>query len=105
MLDKRALIGAFPWRYEGLEGCPCPIVAFLDAGDNVEAVGNAAKAIFEAIALVLDAPGLLFRPHLRSATADKSGSGLRRAMAVRPEGWAAGWPAHAPDASQRGLSC
>ena len=34
-----------PWRYEGLEGCPCRIVAFLDAGDNVEAVGNAAKAI------------------------------------------------------------
>ena len=22
MLNKRALIGAFPWRYEGLEGCP-----------------------------------------------------------------------------------
>src|SRR6266545_3888301 len=31
MLNKRALIGAFPWRYEGLEGCPCRIVAFLDA--------------------------------------------------------------------------
>ena len=45
MLNKRALIGAFPWRYEGLEGCPCRIVAFLDVGDNVEAVGNAAKAI------------------------------------------------------------
>jgi kynurenine formamidase len=48
MLNKRALIGAFPWRYEGLEGCPCRIVAFLDAGDNVEAVGNAAKAIMGA---------------------------------------------------------
>ncbi len=45
MLNKRALIGAFPWRYQGLEGCPCRIVAFLDAGDHVEAVGNAAKAI------------------------------------------------------------
>jgi kynurenine formamidase len=45
MLGKRAIIGAFPWRYEGLEGCPCRIVAFLDAGENVEAVGDAAKAI------------------------------------------------------------
>ena len=31
MLNKRCLIGAFPWRYEGLEG-PCRIVCFLDAG-------------------------------------------------------------------------
>ena len=46
MLNRRCLIGAFPWRYEGLEGCPCRIVAFLDAGDTIEAVGNAAKAIF-----------------------------------------------------------
>src|SRR5262249_36024931 len=45
MLNKRALIGAFPWRYQGLEGCPCRIVAFLETGDRVEAVGNAAKAI------------------------------------------------------------
>src|SRR5439155_386487 len=45
MLGKRAIIGAFPWRYEGLEGCPCRIVAFLDAGENVEAIGDAAKAI------------------------------------------------------------
>ena len=46
MLNKRCLIGAFPWRYEGLEGCTCRIVAFLDVVENVEAVGNAAKAIF-----------------------------------------------------------
>src|SRR6266853_1996669 len=45
MLNKRALIGAFPWRYQGLEACPCRIVAFLDAGDDVEAVGHAARAI------------------------------------------------------------
>ena len=45
MLNRRALIGAFPWRYQGLEGCPCRIVAFLDAGEDIEAVGNAAKAI------------------------------------------------------------
>jgi hypothetical protein len=45
MLNWRALIGAFPWRYEGLEGCPCRIVAFLDCGENVEAVGDAARAI------------------------------------------------------------
>ena len=47
MLGRRAIIGAFPWRYEGLEGCPCRIVAFLDVGEDVEAVGNAAKAILE----------------------------------------------------------
>jgi kynurenine formamidase len=45
MLNRRAIIGAFPWRYEGLEGCPCRIVAFLDVGDSVEAVGDAARAI------------------------------------------------------------
>jgi hypothetical protein len=45
MLNKRCLIGAFPWRYEGLEGCPCRIVCFEDAGDGVEAIGDAAKGI------------------------------------------------------------
>src|SRR5215831_7965152 len=44
MLNRRALIGAFPWRYEGLEGCPCRIVAFLDCGEEVEAVGDVRKA-------------------------------------------------------------
>ena len=45
VLGKRCLIGAFPWRYEGLEGCPCRIVCFLDTDMSVEAVGDAAKAI------------------------------------------------------------
>jgi kynurenine formamidase len=45
MLNRRALIGAFPWRYEGLEGCPCRIVAFLDCGEEVAAVGDAARAV------------------------------------------------------------
>jgi kynurenine formamidase len=46
VLGQRCLIGAFPWRYEGLEACPCRIVAFLDAGDgSVEAMGEAAKAV------------------------------------------------------------
>jgi kynurenine formamidase len=46
VLNQRCLIGAFPWRYGGLEGCPCRIVAFLDTGDaSVETVGDAAKAI------------------------------------------------------------
>jgi kynurenine formamidase len=45
VLGKRCLIGAFPWRYEGLEACPCRILAFLDTGDMpIEAVGAAAKA-------------------------------------------------------------
>jgi len=47
MLNKRAIIGAFPWRYEGLEACPCRIVCFEGMDENVEAVGDVAKAIFQ----------------------------------------------------------
>ena len=32
VLNTRAIIGAFPWKYEGLESCPCRIIAFYDAG-------------------------------------------------------------------------
>jgi hypothetical protein len=46
MLNQRAVIGAFPWRYEGLEACPCRIVCFQGIEENVEAVGDVAKAIF-----------------------------------------------------------
>jgi kynurenine formamidase len=46
VLNQRFLIGAFPWRYEGLEACPCRILCFSDSGDKVEAVGDVAKAIF-----------------------------------------------------------
>jgi kynurenine formamidase len=45
VLNQRCLIGAFPWRYEGLEACPCRIVCFFDCGERVEAVGEVAKAI------------------------------------------------------------
>ncbi len=46
VLGKRCIIGAFPWRYEGLEACPCRILAIFDAGsDAVEAIGDAAKGI------------------------------------------------------------
>jgi kynurenine formamidase len=46
VLGQRCLIGAFPWRYDGLEACPCRIVAFLDTGEaSVEAMGEAAKAV------------------------------------------------------------
>jgi kynurenine formamidase len=33
VLNRRAIIGAFPWKYEGLESCPCRIIAFFDVGD------------------------------------------------------------------------
>lgn len=46
MLNQRAVIGAFPWRYEGLEACPCRIVCFTGIDEAVEAVGDVAKAIF-----------------------------------------------------------
>jgi kynurenine formamidase len=43
---KRALIGAFPWRYEGLESCPCRVLAFPDMGDEkIQALGEVAKAM------------------------------------------------------------
>jgi kynurenine formamidase len=46
MLGKRCIIGAFVWRYEGLESCPCRILAFTDTGDMpVEAIGNAARGV------------------------------------------------------------
>jgi len=49
MLGKRCTIGAFVWRYEGLESCPCRILAFTDTGDMpVEAIGNAARGLSNA---------------------------------------------------------
>jgi kynurenine formamidase len=46
VLGKRCIIGAFPWRYEGLEACPCRVLAIFDAGDApVEALGDAARGI------------------------------------------------------------
>ncbi|MGH8873310.1 MAG: cyclase family protein [Acidimicrobiia bacterium] len=45
VLNTRAIIGAFPWKYEGLEACPCRIIAFYDAGDlRVDEFGEAALA-------------------------------------------------------------
>jgi kynurenine formamidase len=46
VLGERCIIGAFPWRYEGLEACPCRVLAIFDAGDApVEALGDAARGI------------------------------------------------------------
>ena len=33
VLNQRAIIGAFPWKFEGGEACPCRILAFFDVGD------------------------------------------------------------------------
>jgi kynurenine formamidase len=30
--EQRCVIGAFPWKIEGGEGCPCRIMAFFDIG-------------------------------------------------------------------------
>jgi hypothetical protein len=56
VLNQRAVIGAFPWRYEGLEASPCRIVCFQGTEERVEAVGDAAKAIFGARAGERTAP-------------------------------------------------
>jgi kynurenine formamidase len=45
VLNRRAIIGAFPWKYEGLESCPCRIIAFFDVGDLK--VSEFAEAIAE----------------------------------------------------------
>ena len=45
VLNQRCVIGAFPWRYDGLESCPCRIICFFDVDEDVEAVGNAARAL------------------------------------------------------------
>lgn len=45
-LNTRCIIGAFPWKYEGLEASPCRIVAFYDVGGlNVTDYGEAAAEI------------------------------------------------------------
>ena len=45
VLNQRCVIGAFPWRYDGLESCPCRIVCLFDVGEDVEAVGDVARAL------------------------------------------------------------
>ena len=47
-LNTRCIIGAFPWKYEGLESCPCRIVAFYDCGETGGAVVRQADAGDEA---------------------------------------------------------
>ena len=44
-LNQRFIIGAFPWRFEGLEACPYRIICFSDVGDSVETIGAVAKAL------------------------------------------------------------
>jgi kynurenine formamidase len=34
VLNQRCIIGAFPWKFEDLESCPCRIIAFFDVGDE-----------------------------------------------------------------------
>ena len=42
--NKRGLIGAFPWRYEGLEACPCRILLFEDYDGPLDFIGDFANA-------------------------------------------------------------
>lgn len=35
VLNQRCIIGAFPWKFEGGEACPCRIIAFFDVGDDL----------------------------------------------------------------------
>jgi kynurenine formamidase len=34
VLNQRCIIGAFPWKIEGGEACPCRIMAFFDIGEQ-----------------------------------------------------------------------
>jgi kynurenine formamidase len=42
VLNRRAVIGAFPWKIEGGEACPCRIMAFFDVGSDEVIEGFAA---------------------------------------------------------------
>ena len=43
VLNQRCIIGAFPWKFEGGEACPCRIIAFFDVGGlSVEEIGRLA---------------------------------------------------------------
>lgn len=44
VLNQRGIIGAFPWRYEGLESCPCRILFIEGVTNAVEAFGAVAQA-------------------------------------------------------------
>jgi kynurenine formamidase len=46
VLNQRFIIGAFPWRYQGLEACPCRILCFSGCGETVEAIGEVANASY-----------------------------------------------------------
>lgn len=42
VLNQRAIIGAFPWKIQGGEACPCRIMAFFDCGADevIEGLGG-----------------------------------------------------------------
>ena len=42
--NRRGLIGAFPWRYEGLEACPCRVLLFEDYDGPLDFIGDFANA-------------------------------------------------------------
>ena len=44
VLNQRCVIGAFPWKIEGGEACPCRIMAFFDIGSTEVAEGLGAGA-------------------------------------------------------------
>ena len=43
VLNQRCIIGAFPWKFEGGESCPCRIIAFFDVG------GLTVEEMFQAV--------------------------------------------------------
>ena len=43
VLNQRCIIGAFPWKFEGGESCPCRIIAFFDVG------GLSVEEMFQAV--------------------------------------------------------
>ena len=45
LLNRRAVIGAFPWRLVDGESCICRIVAFVDAKTHAELMAKKAKAV------------------------------------------------------------
>lgn len=46
VLNQRCVIGAFPWKFEGGEACPCRIICFFDVGDaTVEELAESVSSV------------------------------------------------------------
>ena len=73
ILNQRCIIGAFPWKFEGLESCPCRVIAFFDCGEmRVEELRGAALEKLQREAKTATAKGRDARPRRTPATSTRT---------------------------------